>query len=205
MISSSLTRRAALRTLAAGALLPSMAALAPRAFAAGAPAPEAPLPSDSLWQLPVDLVDQDGHPFRLASLRGEPVLASMFYASCDMVCPLIFETISMTLKEAGAKCEARARVLLVTFDPARDTVEVLKQAATDHHAGPRWVVARGNDDAARQVAAVLGIQYKALPGGAFNHSSTIALLDAQGRVVERSARLGAADGVLVNGLRKLVA
>lgn len=203
LLHAPLARRGLLRALGAAALVP----LAARAFAA-TPAPAntpavSPLPGDSAWQLPVDLVDQDGHPFRLASLRGSPVLASMFYTSCDMVCPLIFETLSMTLRAAGPGVAARMCVLMVSFDPDRDTVPVLHQAFVDHHAGPRWTLARGDAEAVRQVAAVLGVQYRRLAGGAFNHSTTIDLMDADGRIVEHSARLGQADDVLVRGMKRL--
>lgn len=206
MTPSLLRRRDVLRSLAAGALLPALGATTrPARAAPAAPSADAPLPSDSLWQLPIELTDQDGHPFQLASLRGTPVLASMFYANCEMVCPLIFETVLQTLRDAGPAVEARARVLMVSFDPARDTVAVLKQTAQDHHAGPRWTLARGTDDAARQFAAVLGVQFKQLPSGAFNHSASIALLDTQGRIVERSALLGQVDPLLRDKLKALAA
>lgn len=195
--SPALGRRGALRLLAAGALASSAI------VRAAAPAASAPLPGDSLWRLPVDLVDQDGRPFRLASLRGTPVIASMFYSSCEMVCPLIFETISMTLKEAGPQVAARTRVLMVSFDPKRDTVPVLKQTAADRHCDARWTLARGTEDAARQVAAVMGIQFRRLPGGSFNHSSQVDLLDAEGRVVERTGKLGEVDPVFLQRLRQL--
>jgi protein SCO1/2 len=38
--------------------------------------------------------------------------------------------------------------------------------------------------------------------GAFNHSSSIDLLDAEGRIVARSGTLGAVDPALVDALRK---
>lgn len=81
-----------------------LAALAAPAFTRAAP-----LTGDSVYQLPASLVDQDGRTFELASLRGRPLLASMFYASCEMVCPTIFETIHLTLKALPpAGREARA-------------------------------------------------------------------------------------------------
>ena len=40
------------------------------------------------------------------------------------------------------------------------------------------------------VAALLGVRYRELADGEFNHSSALVLLDAQGRVVARTERLG---------------
>src|SRR5262245_18244820 len=101
------TRREALALLLAGSAL--------------AAARAATLPTDSLYQLDVPLTDQDGKAFRLPELRGQPLLVSMFYTSCEMVCPMIFETIKLTLAKAGAPARQGTRVLMVSFDPARDT------------------------------------------------------------------------------------
>ena len=75
------------------------------AFAAGAD-----LPGNSVYQLRPPLTDQNGRPFDLASARGQPVLVSMFYTSCQMTCPMIISTIQQTVK-ALAPAE-RERVAL---------------------------------------------------------------------------------------------
>ena len=43
----------------------------------------------------------------------------------------------------------------------------------------------------RRTAAVLGIRYRALADGEFNHSSALVLLDGEGRVLARTEQLGA--------------
>jgi len=53
------------------------------------------------------------------------------------------------------------------------------------------------------VAAVLGIQYRRLANGEYNHSSLIDVLDAQGRIVARSGKLGEADPAVAAALHKL--
>lgn len=188
-----LSRRQAL-LLAAGA-----------AWAAGTPAPAraTELPGDSVYRLDPRLVDQDGRPFALRSLRGGPVLASMFYSSCEMVCPVLFETIAQTLAGLPARQRERVRVLMVTFDPARDTVDALKQTARRHGCDQRWSLVRGPDADVRQVAAALGVQYRRLSSGEFNHSTSVLLLDAEGRVLKRSGSLGAVDPALVAALRQV--
>lgn len=157
----------------------------------------------SIYALSVPLTDQNGREFRLAELRGQPVLISMFYTSCDAVCPMIFETLRLTLARLSEREGRRVRVVMVSFDPARDTVPVLKHAAVAHGADERWTLARASEADARQVAAVLGVQYRRLVSGEFNHSSEIVLLDAEGRIVQRSAMLGAVDPALQRALRTL--
>ncbi|NML48599.1 SCO family protein [Ramlibacter sp. G-1-2-2] len=184
------SRRAALLSLGALAALP--------AFATNAP-------GDSIYRLDATLTDQDGNAFQLASLQGLPVLASMFYTSCDMVCPMIFETVQATLRALPAPERANVRVLMVSFDPARDTPAVLKKAAQAHGCDGQWVLARAEEATARKVAAVLGIQYRRLANGEFNHSTVISLLDRQGRIAAKSGKLGPADPALVAAVRKTVA
>jgi protein SCO1/2 len=158
------------------------------------------LPGESIYQLRPQLVDQDGRAFELASLRGAPVLASMFYSSCEMVCPVIFETIAQTIKAVPAPGRARVRVLMTTFDPARDTVAVLKETARKHGSGANWSLVRGSAADARRIAAVLGVQYRRLVCGEFNHSSSIELLDAEGRIAGRSGLMGSIDPALLQAI-----
>jgi protein SCO1/2 len=148
------------------------------------------------------LTDQDGHPFELASLQGGPVLVSMFYSSCEMVCPVLFETIKQTVRSLPAAMGDRIRILMVTFDPERDTVAVLKETAQKHGCDKQWTLVRGSDANVRQIAAALGVQYRRLASGEFNHSASVLLLDAQGRIAMRSGSLGAVDPLLVSALRQ---
>ena len=162
----------------------------------------AALPADSVYQLDVSLTDHDGHAFRWPELRGQPLLVSMFYSSCEMVCPLIFETIGLTLAKAGAAGQGM-KVLMVSFDPARDTVPVLQKTATAHALDKRWTLARADEAGARKIAALLGVQYRRLTSGEFNHSSTIVLLDGDGRIGARSNVLGRVDPALLQVMQRM--
>lgn len=180
-----------------GALL-SLAALAAPPLLHAGPA----LPTDSIYWLEATLEDQDGRRFALSSLQGTPLLASMFYTSCDMVCPMIFETVHATLRALPARERESVRVLMVSFDPERDRVEVLKKTAQAHGCDARWSLARCDEATARQIAAVLGIQYRRLAGGDYNHSSVVEALDARGRIVAKTGKLGPADPAVVAALRQ---
>jgi protein SCO1/2 len=174
-----------------------------------APAPAAPdranaggvaaaLPANSVYQLSVALTDQDGRDFHLADQRGKPMLLSMFYSSCQFVCPMLIDTLRDTESKLGAAERNQLGVLMVSIDPAHDTVAVLKQKANERAiATPRWAMARTDAASVRKLAAVLGIQYRALANGEFNHTTALILLDADGRIVVRSSQLGSADPAFV--------
>lgn len=154
------------------------------------PAAEAPLPTDSIYQLSAHFDDQDGNGFTLAQRRGQPQLVAMFYTSCPYVCPLIIDSLKGVDKALTEAERSRLRVLLVSFDPARDDVAALRAVFDERRleAG-RWTLARTDDNGVRQLAAVLGVRYRALEGGEFNHTSELVLLDAEGRKLASSARL----------------
>jgi protein SCO1 len=154
----------------------------------------APLPTDSVYQLPVQLVDQSGRNFALSSHRGQPMLVSMFYTSCQFVCPMLVETIRHTQAQLSAAQRDRLAVLMVTFDPTHDTVAVLKQTAEQRQLDANiWQLARTDASSVRKIAAVLGVQYRALGNGDFKHTTTVLLLDGEGRIKGRTSQLGSAD------------
>lgn len=192
------------RLMAGAAVILGLCATSP-SFAGEPPAGSggaAALPGDSVYQLLVPLTDQDGRPLQLGSLRGQPVLVSMFYTSCQLVCPMIFETVRQTLSQVPEAERDRVKVLMISFDPARDDVAVLKRTAQAHHCDPRWTLARADEAGTRKIAALLGVQYRRLANGDFNHSATIELLDAEGRIAARSGTLGAVDPELVQAVRR---
>lgn len=160
--------------------------------AAATTATVAPLPSDSVLQLTDGFVDQAARPFTLAARRGHPQLVAMFYTSCQYVCPLIVQT-GQGIDHALTPAErARLRVLMISLDPARDTPAALMKTATERHVDlTRWTLARTDDEGVRKVAALLGVRYRKLDNGEFNHSSALILLDADGRILARTEQLGA--------------
>jgi protein SCO1/2 len=169
---------------------------------AGAAHAASPLPADSLYQLAVPLTDQDGHSAPFAARRGTPQIVSMFYTSCTMVCPMIIDTMKATRRAAGEP--ARLQLLAVSFDPERDSVDALRRYAAAHVLDLRyWTLARTAPQDTRSLAALLGVQYRTLPDGDFNHSSELLLLDADGRIVARSNIIGRIDPDFVAAVRKL--
>jgi len=192
-------KSALLRRLAAFLLV---ASLSPALHAAP---PPLTLPSNSVYQLPLTLTDQQGHPRMLAEHRGQPVLVSMFYTSCQFVCPMLIDALSDTEAKLTPDERSKLSVLMVSFDPERDTVAVLKKTAEQRQLDPaHWTLARTDAKSVRKLAAVLGIQYKALPNGDFNHTTALILLDSEGRIAGRSSQLGNADPAFVSLVKTAV-
>lgn len=160
---------------------------------------------DSVYQLPLTLTDQNNRAFALAELRGKPVIVSMFYNSCKFVCPMLIDTIRDTVQALKPGNRDKIKVLLVTFDPAHDDVATLKQITLQRKLDTNtWTLARCDAPGVRKLAALLGIQYRKLPNGDYNHTTALILLDAQGRIAGSTNRIGTTDGDFVAKVDKTV-
>jgi protein SCO1/2 len=159
-------------------------------LAAGAAEP-APLPGDSVYQLQDAFSDQSGREFRLAGRRGKPQVVAMFYTSCRYICPLIVDSAKGVEHGLSPAERARLGILLVSLDPARDDTAALASVAAKRKLDPaRWTLARTDEGSVRRLAALLGVRYRVLADGEFNHTSALVLLDAEGRVLASSEKLG---------------
>ncbi|NDK37423.1 SCO family protein [Pseudoxanthomonas gei] len=150
-----------------------------------------PLPRDSVYQLPVQLTDQDGRQFAWASRRGKVQLVAMFYTSCQYICPLIVDSGKAVERQLTPAERARLGILLVSMDPKRDTPAALTSIVAKRKLDrARWTLASPSPADVREVAGVLGIRYRALADGEFNHTSALVLLDANGRILARTEKMG---------------
>jgi len=161
------------------------------------------LADDSVYQLRLALTDQSGASFALDAHRGTPMIVSMFYTSCPYVCPMLVETIQATERKLTPEERGRLRVLLVSFDPDTDTVEVLQKTAQARRVdSTRWALARTDAAGVRKLAALLGIQYRAIGKADFNHSTLLVALDAEGRIAGKTGQLAGTDAAFINTLRR---
>ena len=167
------------------------AALVLMATSAIAQPTRAPLPGESVYRLPIQLIDQNGKEFAWADHRGKVRIVSMFYMSCPYICPLIIDSGKAVERQLTPAQLQQVGIVLISMDPKRDTPIALKSVATKRKLDPaRWTLASPAPGAVRSIAAVLGIRYRALADGEFNHSSALILLDAEGRVLARTEKVG---------------
>jgi protein SCO1/2 len=174
-------------------ILAAVLILAPLS-AHGATALTAALPGDSVYQLPARLTDATGRVIAWSDLRGKPRVATMFYTSCKYICPLVVDSLRAIERKLPAAERERLGFVLISMDPARDTPEALAKLTAERKLdAARWTLLQPAPEDLRGLAGLLGIRYRSLADGEFNHSTALVLLDAEGRVLARSDRLGA-DG-----------
>ncbi len=149
--------------------------------------PPASPPADALYAMHPALRDQTGAPIPIDVFRGHPLLVSMFYGSCPSACPVLVSNVARIDAQLPPAVRDDARVLLVSFDAEHDTPELLTSVASAHHLDlGRWSLAAAPDDDARDLAAFLGISYRKLPEGGFEHTSVIVAFDRSGAMIGRA-------------------
>jgi protein SCO1/2 len=141
---------------------------------------------------------QKGEHVKLASLAGKPVVIAMIYAHCRAMCPLTIADMKSIERKLG---KGEARFVLVSFDPARDTPELLKQLALDDKLDD-WTLLGGSDGDVRELAAVLGVKYRKA-GDEFVHSAIITVLDERGAIIAQQVGTQRDDAALVEQVAKL--
>jgi Uncharacterized protein SCO1/SenC/PrrC, involved in biogenesis of respiratory and photosynthetic systems len=178
---------AALAVLASGAAAPVLRA---EASCCHPPLPgEAPLPAASLYQTEVSFRTDADEPFRLSELRGRPVLLSMFFATCTYACPATIVDLVRIREKLPAELRDRVRIVMVSFDVERDTPAALRAFRESRGLPADWVLLRGETDAVRELAALLGVKYKLEADGQFAHSNLVTVLSADGEIVHQRAGL----------------
>ncbi len=153
----------------------------------------APFTRTSLYQADGSFTDDSGKSFRLASLRGRPVVVNLFFATCGYACPLAVTDLLAVQARLSPTQRKETVFVLVSFDLQRDTVEALAQYRAARQLDDNWILLRGDDASVRELAALLGVKYKQEADGSFAHSNLFTILNREGEVVHQ--RIGLQSGI----------
>lgn len=104
--------------------------------APGIAQPVQTLPDDSVYQLSLPLTDSKGVTRDWRTLRGTPRLVSMFYTSCQYMCPLIVESGKAIEHQLTPSQQKKLGVVLISMDPARDTPAALNKVIEQRKLDP---------------------------------------------------------------------
>ena len=149
------------------------------------PAVEAATVLDEPRALPaVSLTDHRGEPFSLEQLSGRGTLVFFGFTNCPDICPLTLAVIAEAIESLRAT-DAAPRVLFVSVDPERDSVERISAyvGAFDES----FIGATADDAALAPLLDALSVTVhkQVVDGSAYNvvHNGTIYVLDESARWV----------------------
>ena len=145
---------------------------------------------DSQVPLDASFVDENGNPVTLAKyFHGKPVVLSLVYYRCAMLCPEVLDGITSALKEVKFGIGKDYEVVTVSFDP-RDTpstssekkAQVIKELGVPG-AADGWHFLTGKDPEIHAVAKAVGFKYRWDPESKqYLHATGIMVLTPTGRV-----------------------
>ncbi|MFN4144146.1 SCO family protein [Aestuariivirga sp.] len=132
-----------------------------------------------------------GGPFRLASsrggevdsesLRGKPYAIFFGFTHCPEVCPTTLYEMSTLLAKLGDDAKD-LRVFFVTVDPARDTLEAMRDYVSNFD--PRIEALVPTEAQLARIAADFRVYYARVPtsdgGYTMDHTALVYLMDADG-------------------------
>jgi protein SCO1/2 len=129
------------------------------------------------------LVSQDGTKVGLASLHGRIVLIAFIYTWCPDICSLLTAKMVRVQDNLGALFKEDVAFVSITFDPEKDTEQVLRVYAEAFETDPAgWFFLTGEVVAVRKVAVQYGVVTIPSNGGAIDYNLLTILIDRRGRV-----------------------
>jgi protein SCO1/2 len=143
-------------------------------------------------EIPRDLpfADASGKAVRLADYLGNgPVLLTLNYYTCPMLCPLTFRSLAATMTELkGFSLGRDYRVVTVSIDP-EEIPEIVRAKADETHAlmpglpdaDARWPFLYGSAGSVRRLTEGVGYRYRKV-GREFAHPAVMIVLSPGGTV-----------------------
>ena len=121
--------------------------------------PDHPVLTQSNVETLYGLIDQSGNPVGRDDFRGRFALVVFGYTGCPDVCPTALTHVTSVMEKLGDRAKY-VKPVFVTFDPARDTAEVLGEYVS--HFDERTIALTGSPEKVRQVQHAFGVL--AIPG-----------------------------------------
>lgn len=156
-----------------------------------APVPEPVSVPGVLWPNPrpigeFALQDHHGRAFARERLHGAWTFLFFGYTHCPDVCPTTLSTLLRVEHDLVGHASAPRQHVLVSVDPARDTVEHLAGYVSAF--GPAFLGVTGSDDELSKLARSVGaVYFRGEPesDGSYlvDHTASIMLVDPHGRLV----------------------
>jgi len=130
----------------------------------------------------------DGTHTTFAATDGHVRIATMFYSHCPGVCPMTIDALRGIDRQLTPEQQARLSFVLLTLDPTRDSPPALRALARERGIdSSRWLLGRTSAGDARAFASAAHLQYRPLADGSIDHSATLVLVNARGRLLARAS------------------
>ena len=150
------------------------------------------------------LKTHEGEPISDESLKGKPFAIFFGFTQCPDVCPTSMLELSNLIERLGPDAN-KMRYLFVSVDPERDTQQLLKEYLSNFDKRLTGII--GTTQEIDDLAKKYRVYYEKVPtsgGYTINHTATVYLMDARGRLASTIA-FGEDEDVALKKLQRLIA
>jgi len=152
---------------------------------------------------PFTLTDQNGRAVTQADIAGRPYAVFFGFTHCPDVCPTTLFGLTQLMAALGPDAD-RFKILFVSVDPERDTVEQLRLYMTSFD--PRITALTGTPEATTQMLKNYRAYARKVPtegGYTMDHTALVFLMGSDGRFVS-TLDLHEPQEIQLGKLRRLV-
>ncbi len=158
----------------------------------------------SLYQVDSEWTTDAGAKTKLGALRGKPQVVIMFFASCQYACPLTIGDLKRIESALPETLRGRIGFTLISFDGEHDTPAVLHELRIKRELkGDQWTLLKGRPEDVRELAALLGVNYRKGVDGQFMHSNLITVLNSEGEIAFQQSGFNLPPDTVVAKLKTL--
>jgi protein SCO1/2 len=135
------------------------------------------------------LTERDGRRVTLWDLKGKVWIVNFIYTNCPDTCPI--QSAQMKQLQDELRSEEDLRLVSITVDPERDTVEVLREYADRFNADPsKWLFLTGEEKEIHELAqkgfqlgaAEIPHDKRPASGATHTHSPRFVVVDRETRI-----------------------
>lgn len=127
------------------------------------------------------LIDHHGQSFNLDNLKGKWSLVFFGFTACPDVCPATLSMMKQVKSQLDSDIEEQVQFVLVSVDPARDTVDKLSQYMP--YFDPEFIGLTGEFLEIKRLANQMNMAFVKVPQGdtyTIDHTANIALVNPYG-------------------------
>lgn len=124
-----------------------------------------------------------GQKVRLSDFRGKPLVISMIYTHCPIICATTTRNLGVLKQSRDALGADSFKVLTIGFDTENDTPEAMDDFARHMDVKlPNWEFVSADAKTIKELSRDLGFVFFPSPEGGFDHISQTTFVDGKGKV-----------------------
>ncbi len=128
-------------------------------------------------------LNRSGQKVRLSDYRGKPLVISMIYTRCPIICATTTRNLSALKLSRDALGADSFGVLTIGFDTENDTPEAMDDFAKRMDVKlPNWEFVSADAKTIKELSRDLGFVFFPSPEGGFDHISQTTFVDGKGKV-----------------------